>query len=148
MDSAEIDPQSALAHYHLGEAYAAKGLHQKAFDEHMQALVLWGNKEPMEEYRQAYATSGWNGYRLKLAQRNLESFLAEWQKGSPHNLEATLIVESYVRLGKKDKAFEWLGKMFEARDGMLIWLKADPNYDRLRSDPRFTDLVRRVGLSL
>ena len=63
-------------------------------------------------------------------------------------MEASLIVESYIRLGEKDKAFEWLEKMFEARDGMLIWLKADPDYDRLRSDPRFTDLVRRVGLSL
>jgi len=144
----EMDPQSADAHYQLGEAYAAKGLYQKAFDEHMQALVLWGNKEPMEEYRQAYATSGWNGYRLKLAQRSLESLLAEWQKGSLRNIEASVIVESYIQLGEKDKAFEWLGKMFEARDGMLIWLKVNPNYDRLRSDPRFTDLVRRVGLSL
>jgi len=144
----EMDPQSADAHYQLGEAYAAKGLYQKAFDEHMQALVLWGKKEPMEEYRQAYATSGWNGYRLKLAQRSLESLLAEWQKGSLRNIEASVIVESYIQLGEKDKAFEWLGKMFEARDGMLIWLKVNPNYDRLRSDPRFTDLVRRVGLSL
>ncbi len=142
----EMDPQSADAHYHLGEALAAKGLYQKAFDEHMQALALWGDQESTEAYRQAYATSGWNGYRLKLAQRSLESFLAEWQKGSPRNLQASLIAASYIRIGEKDKAFDWLGKMFEARDGMLIWLKADPDYDGLRSEPRFQDLVRRVGL--
>ena len=54
--------------------------------------------------------------------------------------------EATAALGEKDKAFEWLGKVYEERDGMLIWLKVDHGCDPLRSDPRFADLVRRVGL--
>jgi hypothetical protein len=45
------------------------------------------------------------------------------------------------------EAIEWLGRACEERDAWLIWLKVDPVLDRLRADPRFTDLVRRVGLA-
>ena len=54
--------------------------------------------------------------------------------------------EATAALGEKDKAFELLDRMYEDSNGMLIWLKVDHPYDPLRSDPRFADLVRRVGL--
>jgi hypothetical protein len=48
-------------------------------------------------------------------------------------------------LGENDQAFEWLQKACEERSSWLIWLKVDPRLDSLRTDPRFMDLVRRVG---
>ena len=54
----------------------------------------------------------------------------------------------YVGLGEADQAFEWLEKACEERSfSMLMSLKAEPRLDTLRADPRFRDLVRRVGLS-
>jgi len=49
-------------------------------------------------------------------------------------------------LGDKDGAFVWLEKAYQARSDNLLFLKVDPKYDNLRSDPRFSDLVRRLNL--
>ncbi len=56
------------------------------------------------------------------------------------------IATIHAALGEKDLAFEWLQKAYEDRSGWLVYLKIDPMFDPLRSDPRFTDLLRRVGL--
>jgi hypothetical protein len=52
----------------------------------------------------------------------------------------------YIGLGDKDRAFAWLEKDYEQRDNPMVFLKAESLFDPLRSDPRFQDLVRRVGL--
>lgn len=52
----------------------------------------------------------------------------------------------YAGLGEKDRALEWLEKGYREHDAGLVYLKIEPGFDPLRSDPRFKDLVRRVGL--
>ena len=52
----------------------------------------------------------------------------------------------YAGLGDQDGAFAWLDKAYEGRSHWLVWLNRDPRWDRLRSDPRFADLKKRVGL--
>ena len=52
----------------------------------------------------------------------------------------------YAGLGETDKVFEYLEKAYDDRSNWLIWLKLDPRWDSVRSDKRFTELVRRVGL--
>jgi hypothetical protein len=49
------------------------------------------------------------------------------------------------RLGDKDQAFAWIEEGYRSRDSLLVFLKVDPIFDGLRSDPRFTDLLHRVG---
>ena len=51
-----------------------------------------------------------------------------------------------MALGDKDRAFQWLDRCYEERSPWLGWLKTDPALDPLRSDPRFADLLRRIGL--
>jgi len=51
----------------------------------------------------------------------------------------------YAALGEKDQAFEWLEKAYEGREGTLGGLKVNPKMDNLRSDPRFSDLLRRLN---
>jgi len=52
----------------------------------------------------------------------------------------------YAGLDDKDQAFDWLNKAYEGRSHWLVWLNRDPRWNRLRSDPRFADLKKRVGL--
>lgn len=56
------------------------------------------------------------------------------------------VATGYAALGKKDDAFKWLQKSYEAHSICVIWLNSDPRFDPLRSDPRFAALVRQVGL--
>ncbi|MCI0560933.1 MAG: hypothetical protein MN733_20805, partial [Nitrososphaera sp.] len=52
----------------------------------------------------------------------------------------------YLSLGEKDQVFEWLQKAYEVRDSWVIWLKVSEPFDSLRSDPRFKELMRKIGL--
>ena len=62
-------------------------------------------------------------------------------------VEPSQVVGLYLALGDKNKAFAWLEKEYEVRSTGLTSLKVNPAYDALRSDPRFADLMRRVGLA-
>ena len=53
---------------------------------------------------------------------------------------------TYGYLGEKDKAFEWLEQGYDTREGDYFSLKVDPQFDSLRDDPRFQDLLRRMNL--
>jgi len=88
----------------------------------------------------AYAY-GVAGYRGKAADI-LNEFLAAFD---PKRFPAAMIAEVYVGLGDKDKAFEWLHKAIDQKD-MTVFLKADPLYDPLRTDPRFGSLLKRMNL--
>ena len=50
----------------------------------------------------------------------------------------------YAGMGEKDKSFEWLKKAFDERSHWLVWLRLDPRWDVLRSDPRFGELLARM----
>jgi hypothetical protein len=53
----------------------------------------------------------------------------------------------YLGIGDTDRAFEWLEKAADARDALLCYLKVGPIYDPLRGDPRYADLLNRLGLA-
>ena len=62
-------------------------------------------------------------------------------------LQAYGVAASLAGLGEKDEAFAWLEKAYQQREYELTLLRVSPAMDNLRSDPRFTDLLRRVGLA-
>ena len=64
-------------------------------------------------------------------------------KGDVSSYNVALI---YIGLGEKDRAFDSLEKAYKERSDLLVYLKVDPRLDTLRSDPRFADLMRRIGL--
>jgi hypothetical protein len=63
-----------------------------------------------------------------------------------HGISAGYIATMYARLGNKEEAFKWLEKAYEAHEGEMGGLKVNPHWDNLRADPRFANLIRRVGL--
>ena len=124
--------------FESGVIYAEKGMFEKAVGEFQKlgdqphALGHMGNVYArMERASEARATI------LKLEEHV--------QKNGIGRYEIALV---YAGLGQKDEAFTWLEKSYDARDKGLTYLKIDPCIDPLRSDPRFSRLVRRVGLPL
>ena len=115
--------------------------------EQLRSYSLSGaNKEKTEQYRRIYASSGWSAFSQKKTRDEQEDILGKLNQHNHTNLDTFFAVENYAALREKDKAFEWLDRMYEDRNGMLIWLNVDHADNPLRSDPRFEDLVRRVGL--
>jgi len=55
-------------------------------------------------------------------------------------------VDAYLALGERDEAFFWFERAYQEQAGFLQWLKVQPFYDPVRDDPRFKDLLHRVGL--
>ena len=136
----ELDPNFASGHLDLGGTYEAMGMHDDAIAEYLKGDTLRGrNQEEMAALRRAYAVSGWRGYW----QKNLD-FLKE--KSKQHYVSAFDMALAYLPLGEKEQALAWLEKTYEERGAGLAFLIAEPWSDFLRSDPRFQDLVRRVGL--
>jgi len=61
-------------------------------------------------------------------------------------IDPVFIAYIYIYLGNKDQAFAWMEKGVQERSGQILWLRIEPLFDPLRSDPRFDEMVRRMGL--
>lgn len=134
----EIDPNSDQVYNFLGYAYAGKGQYKEAIDAFQQAIRLGDKSTSIQVYLgAAYAGAG----DLEKARAILKQLQTTKEYVSPGELTAL-----YTALGDKEAAFASLNKAYDDHDLQLQFLKVDPNYDPLRDDPRFGDLLRRVGL--
>ena len=139
-----MDKNFAQAHVMLGENYLAKGMYEEAIAE----LETWwtlSEEKSREEaalraaaLRDAYRKNGAQGYWQKELDLAMEDMKRE-------HVNPQILSAAYARLGDKDHAFQWLEKAYEAREDMTT-VPLDPAYDGIRSDPRFADLMRRIGL--
>lgn len=136
----EIDPNFPSAHLVLGRSYGAKGQYSEAVAEFVKMTELVGMGEASREMHNAYANGGWNGYLRYVAENPPTKATAGYKLAYP-------VAASFAELGEKDEAFAWLEKAYQQRDYQLTLLRVSPEMDNLRSDPRFTDLLRRVGLA-
>ncbi|SRR6266404_1499385 len=137
----EMDPEFLQAHVLLGQAYTQKAMYEEAIAEFDRAMDLSGKgRLSILLVGHAYAVSGRT--REALAAIDKLNALSKERYFSPYRV--ALI---HAGLGDNDQAFEWLERGYQKRDAWLIWLKVDPALDRLRSDQRFPDLLRRVGLA-
>lgn len=132
-----IDPNAAV-HGYLRLAYQEQGRFDEAFQEAQKVLASRLSGEQMDQLRQAYAASGYKG--MQAMEVKLIKEHSKRQSVPPSELARLC-----ASVGQKDEAFEWLNKAYEDRTDALIWIKVDPRYDNLRSDPRFLDLIKRVG---
>ena len=135
----EMDPNFELTHEYLGRAYTQKGMYEEAIAEFKKETQL-GAQGTWAEMGITYARSGNRGKALK-ALGELDA-LSKRMYFSPY-----LVAGIYAGLGEKEQAFKWLQRSYDGHEVWLTWLKVDPVLDSLRSDPRFQDLLRRVGLA-
>lgn len=136
----DMEPHFAPAHWFLGQAYEQQGKYDKAINELQQAVNYSGGRALMlSSLGYTYAVSG--------RRAEAEAVLTRLQDKSQQNVPALTLAFIFAGLGQNNEAFKWLDKAYEERFGWLIFLNVDPKLDNLRSDPRFTDLLRRLNLA-
>jgi hypothetical protein len=116
---------------------------REAIAETMEAYDLQGNQDAADLFREAKDAAGYQEARSIIARSALESLteLAKQKYVSPMDF-----ARLHARLNEKDQAFEWLEKAFKERSSQLIYIRVMDDFKNLRSDPRFNDLVKRIGL--
>jgi TolB-like protein/Flp pilus assembly protein TadD len=136
----EMEPLFTPAQHTLGLAYEQTGKYEEAIAAFQKALTgSGGNPVPLAALAHVYATAGRRGEAVErlneLRQLSQEGYVPPYWIALVH-----------AHLGENDEAFEWLERAYEERDVWLVWLKREPRFDVLRSDPRFDGLLRRIGL--
>ena len=139
--SIDLDPNYWFDHYFLGRAYEQKGRFPEAIAALKQAITLEGTTEVWSSLGHAYAVSGKKEKAQKVIEHLRELSVHEYVP--PYNIAVI-----YAGLGEKDEAFVWLNRAYQERSYLLTYLTVDERLDKLHSDPRFDELVRRVGLPM
>ena len=169
----ELDPLSLLINGEVGMAYYFARQYDRAIEEDKKAVEMDPNNSfarigltrnyiQIRKYEEAIATAS----KPEPDDSYLLASLGEAYARSGKTAEAQKVIDKlneltkqryvppyavawiYVGLGQKQQALDWLEKSYANREDTMIWLNSDPSLDDLRSEPRFQDLVRRVGLPL
>jgi TolB-like protein/Flp pilus assembly protein TadD len=141
----ELDPNSVLVHNNLSGCDFIKGQLDEAFGESIKSLIAAGaGTQDVEALRKVYKASGWPG----VYEAGLQFALARWNKDHWH-VDAYQIGVLHALLGQQDQTFEWFDKCLELRSGTMTWLYLGdfPWLLKLRADPRFTEIQRKVEAS-
>lgn len=135
-----IDPTFGYSHYNLGLVYEQKGMYDAAIDEMRKAVELSnGPQIILGALGHSYALSGKRAEALDVLGQLQE-------KAKREHVSAYFVALIYTGLGDKGLAFVWFDKACQDREWFMPRLKDDLRLDNLRSDPRFADLTRCVGL--
>jgi TolB-like protein/Flp pilus assembly protein TadD len=136
----ELDPNYPRAHEYLGLGYLKQGRHAEAIAELQKAVELSAReRRPLRDLGYGFAVSGKRAEALAV----LKELEGKYEK---HEAIAQDLAAVCAGLGEKDQAFAWLEKDFQARSGLLAWIRWTPPFESLRDDPRYADLLRRIGL--
>jgi TolB-like protein/class 3 adenylate cyclase/Tfp pilus assembly protein PilF len=137
----EIDPTFGPAHLWFGRPYLQKGRFPEAIAEIQQAVASSGGSTiSLAALAHAYGSAG----RETEARKVLEQLL---ERSRSRYLPSYWIALVYTGLGEVDQAILWLERAYEERSSWLVWIKVEPRFDVLRSDPRFDSLLRRLRLA-
>jgi TolB-like protein/Tfp pilus assembly protein PilF len=137
----QMDPNFAVAHWHLGLAYEQKQVLDAATEEFKKAISLSGGSPLMRAaLGRAYAES-----QKEQKANEMPNELNELAKRQ--YVSAYEVATIYVALGNKEQAFQLLEEAYAEHSFHLVYLNVSPQFKSVRSDPRFQDLVQRIGLS-
>ena len=139
----EIDPSYSRAHFTLAQAYLFTGRYELFLQEWEKAATLSKDDTELalaETAKSEYPKSGYRG-ALKAA------LALQQEQAKRAYVDPAWIAGQYAFIGEKDQAFSWLEKAYAERSGFIgSNLKPNPFFDSLRSDPRYTGLLKRMGL--
>ena len=136
----DIDAKFSPARRTLEEVYAQSGKQKEAVAEREKALSLFGSPELAASIEEDFNKYGYKGV--------LQSWLDGLTEISKHGYVSSYsIAEGYMRIGDKNRVFEWLDKAYEEHDSGLVSIAVEPMFDPVRSDPKFKSIVKRMKLS-
>ncbi|HEX4998952.1 MAG TPA: TIR domain-containing protein [Terriglobia bacterium] len=138
-------PEFEEAHRQLGDVYLTQRKYQRALEEYTKAedYSIKHGDEGAVEYEALIARARAFLENKEKARQAAQSFEERYAR---QYFPASYIALIYIALGDKDSALKWLNQSYEDRSDEMILLKVDPAYDSLRNDPRFDELVKRIGL--
>ena len=132
----QMDPNVLALHWTLAQAYAQKKMYSESVAESEIGMKLRGDGARATALEEAYKSSGYQGFLRASLERDL--------RGGPEERPAYGIAIRYARLGNKDEALKWLEKTYAQHTGNMLFVKSEPAFDSLHSDPRFQSLLRRM----
>ena len=138
------NPTFGAVHQFLARLYWEEHRYPETIEESKTFGQLMGDKNG-EEFAAALDTGYRSGGWPSALRKGIEVLVAE-RKAKNGYVSPTLIAELYADLGDKDHAFEWLNTSYQERDFSLSGIRGDFFFDSLRSDPRYAELVRKIGL--
>ncbi|HET7106809.1 MAG TPA: winged helix-turn-helix domain-containing protein [Candidatus Acidoferrum sp.] len=151
--SVDLTTESPWAHFDLAQTYEHTGQSGEAIQKYLKAEELFGmSSERLTALRKAYQYSDAKGYWSKSMELCRQAFrqprkLATMSGfGHCDYMQNVDLAAIQVRLGEYDAAFAYLEKAYTNHDGYILYLNANAIWDPIRSDPRFRDLIRRLGL--
>jgi TolB-like protein/DNA-binding winged helix-turn-helix (wHTH) protein/Flp pilus assembly protein TadD len=143
-----MDPTFPLAHQYFSWLLVTMGRYEESIEENQKSELLSGSS-PQDAAAeaammlQAFKAGGERGFY----QKNLERTLQTLKQPGGESVEPAGVASAYALAGDKDSAFKWLDQAYAERDGQdIMLLKCVPPFKSLRGDPRFADLLRRLGL--
>jgi tetratricopeptide (TPR) repeat protein len=137
----DMDPSIFLGQLFLASVFALKGTYGEAISQADKVLSAW----PTLEDVQVLSFLGWVN-AVSGRQEKARNFLNRMlDLRARRYVDAYLIGAVYAGLGEKDKAFEWLTKAYEEHAGQMVCIRVDPWIKNLRSDPRYKELLKKMG---
>ena len=140
----DADANSAYRHYRMAAIYERKGMQKEAVAEMLTALRITHQNELAATVQGKFTSSGYSAAKKTFLWGDLQENQRQVKDGLLPL--AVTIAGDYALLGETKKALEWLEKAFREREHDLMYLKVDDRFEALRPDPRFQDLVYRIGL--
>ncbi len=132
-------PNHPLARSGLVAAFLQKGMHEEELANRKAVWSALGLREGVEALERGYAEGG----HPEALRRAAETLAA---RSRTTYVRPTRVANLYASVGESDRAFEWWEKAFKERDPGLPYISVSPAFDSIRDDPRFQDLLRRMGL--
>ena len=136
----EMNPKFPLGHFWLGRIYTSQGRYPDAEEELQKIGGLRTWTPAMAALGFLYGKSG----KRREAEAILREFADLSRQGRYASSYAIAVV--HAGLGDREGVFQFLDAAYRERSHWLVWLKRDPRWDDVRKDPRFVQLVRKVGL--
>ena len=134
----ELDDNFGAPHYFLYLTYLARGDNEMAIKEFQKMLFKNDELKDMAGVAEKiFKTDGIDGFR---------QWSIDYMLSKPHQLRENDMAMNYVALGKIDSAFYWIEKQVNKKRNWIKYLNVDPGFDKLRSDPRFDNLLKRMNL--
>jgi len=142
----EMDPSYVRTHTYLSRVYYTMGRYEDAINEREKALLLEGNDpgqlaKEKQELIEAIRKSGAKGYQAKILEYTLQGV-----RSKVNNSPEMALAHIYSELGQRDDALKQLAKAYEDREGDFTFLKVSPEWDKLRDDPRFGEMIAKLNL--